>query len=135
MFSILGVIDLIRKTKRTIDGVKDLLSDREEEDSYSKTKKRLPNFWVLLETTKNPIVLSIVGIFILWTMKNNPNILPETVTAPFGIIKKRTWKEYWRSYVDFKTPKPYILLFSGGIIFLGYRNGATIISFSKKNSQ
>jgi len=132
IFSILGFIDLIRKTKKTIDGVKDILSDREEEESNSKTKKRLPNFWMLLETTKNPIVLSIVGMFILWTMKNNPNILPETVTAPFGIQRKRTWKEYFRGYTDFRTPKPYILLFSGGIIFIGYRNGKSILTFFKE---
>jgi hypothetical protein len=132
IFSILGMIDLIRKTKKTIDGVKDILKDQEDEEDNPKKRKRLPNFWFLLETTKNPIVLGIAGIFILWVMKNHPNTLPETVTAPFGITRKRTWKEYFRTYLDFRTPKPYIILASGGILLIIYRNGSGILTFLKE---
>jgi hypothetical protein len=89
IFSILGLIDLIRKTKKTMDTI-------------------------------------------LWTMKTHPHALPETVTAPFGITRKRTWREYFKTYIDFRTPKPYILLVSGGIIFFTYRNGSGILTFLKE---
>ena len=84
--SILGILDFLRKTKKTMEKVKEIISEKEM----------------------------------------NPNLLPETVTPPFEIPQKRTWRQYFRTYLDFHTPKPYILLFSGCLLILAYTKGGTV---------
>ena len=84
--SILGILNFLRKTKKTIEEVKEILSKKEM----------------------------------------NPNLLPETVTAPFEIPRKRTWGQYFKTYADFHTPKPYIIIFSGFLLVLAYTKGGAI---------
>jgi hypothetical protein len=138
----INILDILKNGKNAYDGLKnlkDIFGDDNDKDSGKaprRTKKLGEkdgfDLWGIAENSKNPILILIVGIAVYIFVRKNPDILPETVTGPLGISKKRTWKDFLKSLVDFRTPKPYIILGSGCIIFFSYRNGSTIISFLKE---
>lgn len=143
----LSIFDVLKTGKNAYDGIKnlkDILGEKDEQDfgtgksqgrSRSKRKQEKGeglDFWTLVEGSKNPVVFVIAGIAVYLFVKKNPDVLPASVTGPLGISRKRTWKEYFHTYIDFRTPKPYIILVCGGVVFFSYRNSSSILSFLKE---
>ena len=146
----LSIFDVLKTGKNAYDGIKnlkDILGEKDDDlgtgKSQGRTRRQRKNqpkegekegldFWTLVEGSKNPVVFVIAGICVYFFVKKNPDVLPASVTGPLGISRKRTWKEYFHTYIDFRTPKPYIILVSGGVIFFSYRNSSSILSFLKE---
>jgi hypothetical protein len=141
----LNIFDVLKNGKTAYDGLKnlkDIFGDEDQKDlgtGKPRTRKQKDgknkegfDLWTLAENSKNPVLILIVGIGVYIFVKKNPDVLPESITNPLGISRKRTWKDFFKSCVDFRTPKPYIILASGGIVFFSYRNGSTVISFLKQ---
>lgn len=139
-----SIFDVLKTGKNAYDRIKnlkDILGEKEEDLETGKSqgrakgkreKKEGVNLWTLVEGSKNPVLIFIAGIAVYIFVKKNPDVLPASVTGPLGISRKRTWKEYFHTFVDFRTPKPYIILVSGGVIFFSYRNSSNILSFLKE---